>query len=287
MEYLGESKPINKINPLVSICVPTFQHEKYIEECLSSILAQKTDFPYEIIIGEDESTDNTRELCIRYAEANQDKIRLFLRRKEDKIRLFGRVSGRPNHLGLYRSARGKYVCICDGDDFWTDSFKIQKQKIFLDQHPNVSLCVSNYFINGKKSEVDLLMRKRILTQKELKNLSYLGHISGWMMRNNMVEFLKNPIIYKAVPLDRALFVFNKLVGDVAIIPDFTSNYRIHSGGVYQSQSRQRNNRALYKSNWYLFFYLDKDFLRLVKATQYTIRRELVILLSKIFKKNDS
>ena len=77
-EFLGTEKPVNKIAPLVSVSVTAYQHKFFINECLDGILMQKTDFPFEIIIGEDESKDGTREICIEYAEKNTDKIRLFL-----------------------------------------------------------------------------------------------------------------------------------------------------------------------------------------------------------------
>jgi glycosyltransferase involved in cell wall biosynthesis len=78
-EYLGNKKPINMITPLVSVTVTAYQHVNYIKECLDGIIMQKTNFDFEIIVGEDESTDGTRELCIEYAEKYPDKIRLFLR----------------------------------------------------------------------------------------------------------------------------------------------------------------------------------------------------------------
>ena len=67
-EYLGKQKPINKLNPIVSIRVNTYQHVNFIKECLNSILMQQTNFEYEIVLGEDESTDGTREICIEYAK---------------------------------------------------------------------------------------------------------------------------------------------------------------------------------------------------------------------------
>ena len=107
MEYLGDSKPVNLKVPLVSVCVATFQHFKFIEKCLQSILQQKTSFDYEILIGEDVSTDGTRELCIHYAEKHPDLIRLFLRDGEEKKSRKGKWIGKFNHLGLYRAAKGK------------------------------------------------------------------------------------------------------------------------------------------------------------------------------------
>jgi len=78
-EYLGTNKAINKITPLVSVTVITYQHADYIRKCLDGILMQKTKFPYEVIIGEDGSTDGTKEICKEYAEMHPDRIRLFLR----------------------------------------------------------------------------------------------------------------------------------------------------------------------------------------------------------------
>ena len=78
-EYLGDNKLVNQINPLVSITVATYQHVDYIKQCLDGILMQKTNFLYEIIIGEDGSIDGTQEICKEYARKYPDKIRLFIR----------------------------------------------------------------------------------------------------------------------------------------------------------------------------------------------------------------
>src|SRR5690606_4409195 len=114
-------------NPVVSVCVQTYQHAPYIRECLDSILMQKTDFPFEILLGEDESSDGTREICIEYAEKFPDKIKLFLHRRENNIQIFGYPTGRFNFLTNLYSSNGKYIAICEGDDYWTDSDKLQKQ----------------------------------------------------------------------------------------------------------------------------------------------------------------
>ena len=78
-EYLGDNKPVNESFPLVSVTVTTYQHVNYIRDCLNGILMQKTDFPYEIILGEDGSSDGTQEICKEYAVRYPDKIRLFIR----------------------------------------------------------------------------------------------------------------------------------------------------------------------------------------------------------------
>lgn len=134
-EFLGDEKPINKVQPLVSVSVPTYQHSRYISECLDGILMQQTSFPIEIIIGEDGSTDGTREICEEYAIKHQDKIRLFNRDRKlsqyvDKEGHVTRFNGIWNRM----SARGKYIAICEGDDYWTDPLKLQIQVDFLEQH---------------------------------------------------------------------------------------------------------------------------------------------------------
>src|SRR5699024_6113588 len=98
-----------------------------------------TDFPFEILIGEDASTDKTREICKKYAEKHPDKIRLFLRKEEDKCFIDGRPTGKINIMKTRNAARGKYAALCDGDDYWTDPGKLQKQADFLEQNPDYVL----------------------------------------------------------------------------------------------------------------------------------------------------
>ena len=101
--------------PLVSVCIPTYQHAAYIRQCLDSVLQQQTSFPFEIIIGEDDSTDGTREICLDYATRYPDQIRLFLRKEEEKIIINGNKTGRYNIIQNFREARGKYIAMLDGD----------------------------------------------------------------------------------------------------------------------------------------------------------------------------
>lgn len=134
MEYLGTDKEINKIEPLVSVCVQVYNNEEYILKCISSILQQKTNFPIEIVIGEDDSTDNTREICKKLANDNQDKIRLFLRSEKDKIYHKGKKTSRFNFMSNLYAARGKYIALCDGDDYWISDTKLERQFNILEEN---------------------------------------------------------------------------------------------------------------------------------------------------------
>ncbi len=128
---------------MVSVCVQTYQHKGYIKQCLDGILMQQTNFPYEIILGEDESTDGTREICIEYAEKYPDKIKLFLRCRKDVIYINGNATGRFNFMENLKACKGKYTALCEGDDYWTDPLKLQKQVDFLEANPEYSLIFTN------------------------------------------------------------------------------------------------------------------------------------------------
>jgi len=129
--------------PRVSILVVTYNHAKYISQCIDSIIAQKTNFAFEIILGEDGSTDGTQEICKRYAAAYPDVIRLAIRDQSKKVYLYGRATGKYNLLCCLQEARGEYLAFCDGDDYWTDATKLQKQVDFLDEYQRYSFCATD------------------------------------------------------------------------------------------------------------------------------------------------
>ncbi len=130
-------------NVLVSVCVQTYNHSNYIKACLDSILKQETKFDFEILLGEDESSDGTREICLEYAKKHPERLKLFLHRRENNIKVNGQPTGRFNILYNLFSARGKYIAICEGDDYWTDPLKLQKQVDQFNQHPETSLVFTN------------------------------------------------------------------------------------------------------------------------------------------------
>lgn len=148
--------------PLVSVCVVTYQHINYIKKCLDGILAQQTNFKFEIIVGEDESTDGTREICIEYSKKYPDVIRLFLRSRKDVIFLEGKPTGRANYIQNLKATTGTYIAICDGDDYWTDPLKLQKQISFLTENPDHSICFTSTSV--------LKIDGRIYKRNHYKNL---------------------------------------------------------------------------------------------------------------------
>jgi glycosyltransferase involved in cell wall biosynthesis len=140
LKKVEENRNTVSKSPMVSVCIQTYQHVNYIKECLDGVIMQKTNFPVEILLGEDASTDGTREICIKYAEKHPDKIRLFLHHRENNIKINGSPTGRFNFSYNLYSARGKYIALCEGDDYWTDPRKLQKQVDFLEENTEFVLC---------------------------------------------------------------------------------------------------------------------------------------------------
>lgn len=119
--------------PLVSVCIVTYEQEEYIAEALDSVLAQDTDFPFEIIVGDDHSTDGTRSILQRYQQNHPERIVLNLHEEH-----YDGIPARKNMVTNLNTARGKYIALLDGDDFWISTDKLQRQADFLAAHPDVS-----------------------------------------------------------------------------------------------------------------------------------------------------
>lgn len=122
----------NNSNILVSIVCITYNHEPYLRQALEGFLMQQTTFPVEIILAEDCSPDGTRRICEEYVSRYPDKIRYIVRDHN--------VGYNQNEYEAMQAARGKYIAFCEGDDYWTDPLKLQKQVDFLESHPDYSVC---------------------------------------------------------------------------------------------------------------------------------------------------
>lgn len=125
---------------MVTVCVFAYNHIDYIEQCLEGILMQETTFPFAIYLGEDASSDGTREKCIEYADKYPDIIKLVLHERANNISINGKPSGRFNSTYAYLDIDSKYLAICEGDDYWTDPKKLQMQIDFLQSNLEYGIC---------------------------------------------------------------------------------------------------------------------------------------------------
>ncbi len=130
--------------PVVTVSLITYNHQRFIRECLDSLLMQQTRFPYEICIGEDGSSDGTREICREYAARHPEKIRLFEWSRTAAGRRNYMSQGVYNYIETARASRGRYLALCDGDDAWMDPQKLQKQYAVMEANPAVALVHSDY-----------------------------------------------------------------------------------------------------------------------------------------------
>ncbi|MBR5407305.1 MAG: glycosyltransferase [Lachnospiraceae bacterium] len=132
-------------NIKLSVIFITYNHEKYVEKALRSVCEQETDFAYEVVVGEDCSTDSTRDILRRVADEYPDKVRLLFRDKN---------LGRPT-LNVYETTmecRGEYLAYLEGDDYWTDKCKLQKQVTFLEEHPEYIACTHDCVMIGENGD---------------------------------------------------------------------------------------------------------------------------------------
>lgn len=125
----------DNIVPIVSIQCLAYNHEKYIRDCLDGIVSQKTNFRYEAIVHDDASTDGTQSVIMEYASKYPDVIKPII----EKENLYSNNIGKLRHI-MQANLNGKYIAFCECDDYWTDSFKLQKQVDFLESHPDYSMC---------------------------------------------------------------------------------------------------------------------------------------------------
>ena len=225
----------------VSVLVMTYNHAKFISKAMDSALMQQTDFNYEIIISEDCSTDGTKEIVLEYKQRFPGRIRLLL--SEQNIHNNGVVT-----RGIY-AAKGDYISLLDGDDYWTSPYKLQKQADYLDAHYECSIC----FHNAQILNEDINQNLRNWTpahQKEFSTLDdlWMGNFiatCSTMFRKNMLG--KIPDWYDGFfPItDWPLYILLAEHGTIGYINEVMGAYRFHAGGLYSPYSeKQKQEKTL-------------------------------------------
>lgn len=177
---------LNK-KPFVSIYMITYNHEAFIELAIKSVMIQETNFEYKLFVGEDCSTDNTRAICKKLKEKYPDKIELFLNEKN--------LGANKNAKLIFKStfdSGAKYIALLEGDDYWTDPLKLQKQVDFLDANPDYVLCFHQVSILKTNGEiVDDFITKVPDNYETIEILARLGnyiHTPTVVFRNVIKEF---------------------------------------------------------------------------------------------------
>lgn len=229
-------------NPIVSIICLTYNQEKFVRDCLDGFLAQKTDFPFEILIYDDASTDSTPEIIMEYALKYPTVFKPTYYTENNYSKGLGFV-------GLYtgiKEARGKYVAYCEGDDYWTDEQKLQKQVDFLEANPQYAICAHETTIRNEDfpqldGQLYSAFRDNLLLSPSTGRFSFddtltgnIFHISSLMYKNREIELPRWLPTVSAC--DMVLYMLLAREGDIYVLPEVMSVYHGHSNSLTSSFS---------------------------------------------------
>ena len=221
---------INKIEPLVSICCITYNQKKIIKDAINSFLVQKTDFPIEILIHDDASTDGTAEIVRVYENKYPDLIDVVYQTENQYSK------GKRVFYNLFNIARGKYIALCEGDDYWTDPLKLQKQVDFLESHPECSLCCHKVIIHFGDGEFPDSVSPKFNGNRILNKKEFFIFTCSVMFRNIIPEEYYSYISDFKVG-DTPLWHYLAQFGNVAFLDQCMATYRRHKAGVFGSLSQ--------------------------------------------------
>lgn len=231
--------------PLVSVIVLTYNHEKYIRQALDSILMQETDFPVEILVGDDASTDGTPEILREYARGHPGVVRIFLRSEN--------MGPTRNAYDLLMQAQGEYLAFCEGDDFWLDRDKLQTQVEFLTENPEFVGCAHPCRIvdeggqSKQEQKLSWVKEKRRFTLRDFQGIYLPGQTATIVKRNlfrdssgdySFLYHLNRNIS------DRTSTLFYLTKGDFGHIPRTMSAYRRASKAGLTNQMYANNPDCL-------------------------------------------
>lgn len=257
--------------PLVSINCITYNHENYIEQALKGFLEQKTDFEFEILVHDDASTDKTSEIIKKYENKYPEIFKVIYQEHNQYSKGIS-----PNEIQFSRS-RGKYIALCEGDDYWIDPYKLQKQIDYLETHPKCTFS----FTNGKIKDESRSNQSRIFIPYSSENEKYmdvdnnvynvgelalLGFIptASFVFRKSILEDLPD-YFYKKFPAeDMKIKLTATAMGYAYFLNDITCVYRENVPGSAMFKWEQYNQEKKEK--------LQESFIELLEnVDQYTNR----------------
>lgn len=235
-------------NPTVSVFMMTYNHEDYIRQSVESALYQKTDFDFDIVIGEDCSTDNTRSVLKTIADEYPGKFRLLFHDRN--------LGPHANQLEVFKTCTGKYIAFCEGDDYWIDPLKLKKQVDYLEGHPDTGMVCTDYrkyyqqagkYISGcfnvKKYGDKVTFSDYLLDMSSISTATVL-------IRNDVVrlygteipEIMRNDFVVGDTPL----WLFTAAKSRIAVIPDETVVYRILDNSACHFRSPEDHYKFVVK-----------------------------------------
>jgi len=245
--------------PKLSIIVPTFNHSKFIVQMLEGVFMQKTDFDFEIVIGDDASTDDNAKIIKEYAKEYPSIFRVFLHSKNLGPAKPRELAGKNNVAFLFDQSKGEYIALCEGDDYWTDPLKLQKQVNFLNQNPEYSLCHHQLLvIYEDNSQAHLFNSENQADTSKINDLladnSWILGTASTVFRNVFTQGMPD-WWWKTASGDLGIFIEVARHGKIKYLPETMGAYRKHRGGMSNIHTPQ--NRFFLQNRMEMFQHLKK------------------------------
>lgn len=254
----------------VSISMVTYNHEQFIAKALDSVLMQKTDFDYEIVIGEDCSSDGTRAIVLEYRRRYPDIIRLFLNEKN--------LGMYANSVQVLHACTGEYVAILEGDDYWTSPDKLQKQVDFLENHPESVSCFHNVMIihADKSHEAEAYCppdQKEFSTAEDLLRKGNFIPACSKMFRRKYLEI--PDWIFSLKMGDWPCDILLARQGNIGYLNEIMGVYVIHQAGAWYEmrQNWEAGNKANIEAYNKMYDFLQGTYKTLIKYILHDLHLE--------------
>lgn len=265
MRQLESAKEANESfadveNPLVSVICVTYNHEAYIERTLNGFVSQITNFPFEVIVADDCSTDSNQKIIREFADRYQAIIKPILQTKN--------IGSNSNYFDAVSRAKGEFIATCDGDDYWTDDKKLQKQVDFLNLHSDFAMCCHPFvecYSDGSRKERTLspwqfvsnrAKERGFLTIDDLVPLNPIGSVSV-MYRWSLVQEL--PEWTKEYPVaDLIMHFLHADKGKIGVMDDVMAVYNRHPNGVWFNNDQIQHQEKLAKAMADMFIDIDYE-----------------------------
>ena len=291
-EFLNNPIPIteqswsDETKPYLTIRTITFNHEKFIRKCIEGILMQKTTFPVKLIIHDDASADKTGIIIKEFQSRYSNLIKVIIQENNT----YGKADRVEMMKPYFNMIEGKYIAICEGDDYWIDSLKLQKQVEILDNNEGLNVCVTGHSI--------LFNNTGELVVKNIQNISESVHAKGFEF--DLLDLQKNWItqtctcVYRNVInlydlakthkqfIDIHLFYYLLKGSKGFYLSENTSVYRVHEGGISSMKTGQVNVNANFNANFNLYELNQDEFTRFE-----TLKSSMALLCFDLYHKYES
>ncbi len=217
-----------------AVWMVTYNHEHFIAKAIESVLSQKTKYSFRIYLGEDRSTDNTARICENFASRFPDKIVLV----KSEMNMGAKANGIRTYNACFASG-AKYMALLEGDDFWNDINKLERQLNFLESNPDYSVCFHAVHRLDEKSGIRMLSERNPSPKDETYSITDLAagnfiYTSSVVYRNNVFKKLPERFSADTAVCDYVLHMLNAYHGKIKYFAEPMATYRLHGGGIWST-----------------------------------------------------